>query len=194
MINKLFDNLPILFIDEFIIAIDKPSGLLSIQDGHHPEFPYVKEMLEKVYQRIWTIHRLDKYTSGVLVFARDANTHRALNIIFEKRLVIKQYIAVVYGILDKREFIIHEPLSKNGDHRHRTIINHVQGKPAKTIIRVLKKYSTVTLVQAKPQEGFTHQIRAHLAYIHHPIVGDNLYAFDRNSLPQKKDFQNVFTL
>ena len=90
--------LPLLHLDEHILVLDKPAGLPVLPDGWDREAPYLKKMLEEEYGRLWVVHRLDKLTSGVLVFARTAEAHRHLNIQFEKHQVEKIYHAIALGI------------------------------------------------------------------------------------------------
>ena len=78
-------GIPILFIDQFLLVVDKPAGLPTQVDGYHPEAPFLAGALKQAYGRIWVVLRLDKYTSGVLVFARTAQTHRSLNAQLEQR-------------------------------------------------------------------------------------------------------------
>ncbi len=89
--------LHILHIDPDILAVNKPSGLLTIRDGYNPLQPCLKEMLERDHGKVWVVHRLDKDTSGTILFARSAQTHRELNQQFEKHTVQKTYFALVHG-------------------------------------------------------------------------------------------------
>jgi tRNA pseudouridine32 synthase/23S rRNA pseudouridine746 synthase len=163
----------ILYQDESIIAVNKPSGLLTIQDGYDPDLPTVKKEIEKELGRCWIVHRLDKETSGVLLLARNAPTHRLLNIAFQNHQIRKTYHAILIGIPVEAQFVINQPLK--GDRNHRTIIDEIAGKPASTIVSVLKTYSHFTLASIEPQTGYTHQIRAHLSYCGFPLFGDKLY-------------------
>lgn len=177
----------ILYHDDDLIVVNKPSGLLSIQDGYHPEYPYVKSILEQEFGRIWVIHRLDKETSGILLLARNATSHRDLNLEFQNRIITKNYHAIVHGIPEKDAFSITEPLLINGDRKHRTIIDRINGKPSRTDVELLDKFDQFSLLSVSPKTGYTHQIRSHLAYFDLPIVGDHLYTrnkYKNNFMPE----------
>lgn len=170
------DPLPeVLWVDAVLLVINKPAGLRSLPDGYDPSQPYVRRLLEPHYGRLWMVHRLDKETSGVLVLARSAAAHRALNTQFEQHLAHKTYHALVSGIPEWETTTVRLPLRPNGDRRHRTVVDQSSGKPAVTNLRLLQRYSSTCLVEAQPETGRTHQIRAHLAAAGLPILGDALY-------------------
>ena len=164
-----------LFIDDNLIVINKPSGLLSIQDGYNDDLPNLFELLKKFYGSVLIVHRLDKDTSGVIVFARNAKTHKQLNVQFTEREVYKEYHALIKYPPYWSKAIIRYPLRINADRKHRTRVDTNHGKPAQTTCQVVERYSTSALIQATPSTGYTHQIRAHLSAINHPIVGDRIY-------------------
>ena len=165
----------ILFQDESIIAVNKPSGLLTIRDGYDSTLPTVKTLLEDEFGRLWIVHRLDKETSGVLIVARNEEAHRTLNLAFENRQVQKKYHAIIYGVPPDSEFVITFPLKVDGDRKHRTVVDLENGKSATSTIKVIERFTNHTLVEIKPVTGYTHQIRAHLSYFGYPILGDKLY-------------------
>jgi len=165
----------ILYIDQWLIVINKPAGLLSIQDGYDKTAPHVRTILEPEFGRCWIVHRLDKDTSGTLILARTKEMHRALSILFEMRQIKKKYLAVVFGIPSEEEFEINLPLRVNADRHHRTRVDINKGKEARTKVKILKCFENLSLLEVMPLTGYTHQIRAHLAYYDLPIVGDLLY-------------------
>jgi RluA family pseudouridine synthase len=139
------------------------------------------------------VHRLDKITSGVMVFPRDAETHRALNIQFENHEAQKTYHAIVEGNPKWEEKIARHPLRSNVGHKHRTMVDDKRGKPSETRFRVIKRYqarteqgrSEAALVEARPMTGRTHQIRVHAYALGHPLVEDVLYGSrDRYGIPR----------
>ncbi len=167
----------ILHVDEAILVVNKPPGLLSLPDGYDASAPHLKSLLEREYGPVWIVHRLDRQTSGVIVLVRSAAAHRHLNTQFEQRQVSKSYHALVSGNPSWEEKTVRLPLRPNGDRRHRTIVDADNGKPAVTELKVKQHYygAKVCLVEAIPHTGRTHQIRAHLAAIGHPLVADALY-------------------
>lgn len=165
----------ILWQDSALIAVNKPAGLLSLPDGYKQEEPYLQSLLEPEVGKLWIVHRLDRETSGVMILARSVEAHHSLNDQFAGRAVRKIYHALVHGKPDWEEIIIDEPLRKNGDRRHRTVIDRNRGKPAATSLRVLERFPTASLIEAQPHSGYTHQIRAHLAWAGCPLIADPLY-------------------
>lgn len=165
----------LVFVDDHILAVNKPSGLRVIPDGYHPDLPYMAKMLASQFGRLWVVHRLDKETSGILLFARNPVVHRSLNNQFETRQITKTYHALVAGNPPWKEQVISLPLRVNGDRRRRTIVDHQRGKPAVSAVNVLALYDQAALVSVQPHTGYTHQIRAHLAAAGYPILFDQLY-------------------
>ena len=165
----------LLYLNDSLIAVNKPAGLPSLPDGYNLSAPHLKSVLEPVYGRLWIVHRLDRDTSGVVLLARSAQAHRELNSRFEQHQVVKRYHAVVCGCPDWREKEVRLPLRPDGDRRHRTIVDEQRGKPSITEFHLLRSLGRYALVEASPHTGRTHQIRAHLAAIGLPILGDTLY-------------------
>lgn len=165
----------ILYLDDLLLVINKPPGLPSLPDGYDPQAPHVKSVLEPGLGRLWMVHRLDKETSGVMLLARTAQAHRELNGQFERHEVSKVYHALVVGNPPWEQFLADQPLQADGDRRHRTVVDARGGKPAATHLVVLERFKGYSLVEARPQTGRTHQIRAHLAALGHPLLGDMLY-------------------
>ena len=165
----------VLFDDGNIIVLNKPSGLLSIPDGYDSAQPNLKLALEQEFGRIWVVHRLDKLTSGVILYAKNADAHRALNEQFSRHIPSKNYRAISYGFPVWAEKIIKIPLKVNGDRTHRTVPDEMQGKQAISRVVLRRKYDRHCALDIFPKTGLTHQIRAHLSTCGLPIVGDPLY-------------------
>ncbi len=195
---------PIIHKDEHFVVVDKPAGLLSVP-GIAPE---KKDCLRSRVQTMFpdatgpmTCHRLDLSTSGVMVLALDAKTHRNLSRQFEQRKTHKRYIALLDGHLESDEGTINCPMRKDMDVRPLMLVDYVQGKPSVTHYKVLARETLdgreVTRVELIPHTGRTHQLRVHAAHPHVttvgqmgtldpaetpglglPIVGDELYSKD----------------
>ena len=166
------------------IVVDKPAGISVLPDGWEKDSEYLVKLLEEKYGKIYIVHRLDKITSGVMVFARDAETHRALNVQFENHEARKTYHAILEGNPKWEEKIARYPLRANVGHKHRTVVDDKYGKLSETRFRVIKRYPEAALVEAQPMTGRTHQIRVHAYALGHPLVEDFLYgARDQYGLP-----------
>lgn len=172
----------ILHEDEHLLAVHKPAGLPVLPDGWEKDTPYLLKMLENEYGELWIVHRLDKFTSGVMVFARDAETHRALNMQFENHQAEKLYHAIVQGNPKWDEKIAKYPLRANVGHKHRTMVDNKNGKPSETRFKVLKRGLDAALIEAKPMTGRTHQIRVHAYALGHPLLGDLLYGAEETEV------------
>lgn len=161
--------------DNDLIIVNKPAGLLTIRDGYDASLPHLLGTFEIHFGKLWVVHRLDKETSGIVVFARNPQSHRVLNRQFENRQVKKIYHALVNGSPEWDKKTAALPLRVNGDRRHRTIVDPIRGKPACTELQVLDRWKEVSLIVAIPLTGYTHQIRAHLSAEGFPILADPLY-------------------
>jgi RluA family pseudouridine synthase len=168
-------TLPVLFSDDSVLAVDKPAGMLSVPDRWDPDAPVVSSALAEDWGRLFVVHRLDKDTSGVLLYARNAEAHRVLSAAFEERTVKKVYRALVHGSPAWEETSCELPLKPDGDRLHRTVIDANRGKPSVSFFSVVARYRDCALVEAKPATGRTHQIRVHLAALGHPCLCDPLY-------------------
>jgi len=165
--------LPILYQNDDIIAVDKPPGLASI-----PERDKTKEsvlaQLSRVYpHKIYVVHRLDKNASGVILFAKNARTHKYLSRQFTSRTVKKTYLALVQGVVAEGRGVIDKPLRQFASGR--VAVDTAGGKPSTTEFEVVQRLDSYTLVRAYPLTGRLHQLRVHFYSIGHPIVGDRVY-------------------
>lgn len=173
---KMFD---ILFEDNHLIVINKRSGVLSIPDRFNPLAPNVYNILKKNYGKIYVVHRLDKDTSGVMIFAKDADTHRQLNMDFESNQVRKIYHTVVEGVVLEDELEIDIPL-RDSKRKMGITIPSVKGKPSLTLVKVLERFRNQSLLECELKTGRHHQIRVHLQSIGHPLLVDELYGHNSN--------------
>ena len=164
-----------IYQDQDVLIINKPPGLLSIPDGYQPDLPHLRTVLEPVYGKLWLVHRLDKETSGVMVLARNSESHRTMNQVFRDREVEKVYHCLVYPKPNWHEKDIQLPLLVNADREHRTRVDHDIGKPARSICHVKKFFQLGALIEINILTGITHQVRAHLRANELVILGDQRY-------------------
>lgn len=173
--NKYLKN-NILEEDEDFVFINKEPGLLSIQDRFDPNKPHLKAILKEHYGDILTVHRLDQYTSGVVVYAKHAVAHKTASEIFESRNVIKEYTALTINAPSEQSGTIDEPLREHKTKRGTYIVSDL-GKEAVTDYEVIKQWEGYSLLKVKIATGRTHQIRVHLAYIGCPLLVDPVYGY-----------------
>ncbi len=166
----------ILYSDEAIIVLDKPAGIPVLPDGWEKDLSYLVKLLEEQFGKIYIVHRLDKTTSGIMVFARTAEAHRNLNIQFETHEAKKIYRAIAEGNPNWNEKIAKYPLRVNVGHKHRTMVDDKNGKPSETRFKIIKRYPDHALLEAELMTGRTHQIRVHAYALGHPLLGDVLYS------------------
>lgn len=174
--------LNILYQDKQIIVLNKEAGVSVLNEGWDENALFLKQTLEKKFGRIWVVHRIDKVTSGVIVFARNAEAHRHLNTQFEKREIDKTYHAIVEDYPEWNEYTARHSLHANVGRKHRTVVDKHRGKPSETAFKVIKRYQDHSMIEAKPKTGRTHQIRVHLSTSGLPIVADILYGAEESDL------------
>lgn len=169
-------SLDILHEDAQIIAVNKPAGLLSVPGrGEHLSDCLITR-LQAAFPGALLVHRLDRDTSGVMVFALTPHAQRFLSQQFEQRLARKTYVARVAGRLEPKTGTVDLPLIVDWDNRPRQMVCHETGKPAVTDWRVLRLGADETRVRLSPKTGRSHQLRVHMLALGHPILGDPLYA------------------
>ncbi len=168
--------LDILHDDAQLLVVNKPAGLLSVPGrGEHLSDCLIAR-LQAVFPEILLVHRLDRDTSGVMVFALTAHAQRHLGLQFEKRQAQKTYVARLQGELTPKTGRVELPLIVDWPNRPRQMVCHETGKPALTDWRVLRHESGTTRVRLMPRTGRSHQLRVHMLSLGHPILGDPLYA------------------
>ncbi|MBL7730163.1 MAG: RNA pseudouridine synthase [Chitinophagaceae bacterium] len=155
------------------VALNKPSGLLSIPDREGKE-ESLKKLLQVRYEKIFTVHRIDRDTSGLIIFARNEEAHKFLSKQFEGRQTIKIYTGLVLGSLTEKEGSINSPIAEHPA-QNGTMIIHRNGKEALTDYIVIEDFGIYSLLEFRIHTGRTHQIRIHMKEKGHPIVCDPLY-------------------
>lgn len=170
------DPLSILHEDHEIIVLDKPAGLLSVP-GRGPELAdCLITRLQVIHPQALLVHRLDRDTSGVIVFALTPHAQRNLSLQFEEKRTKKTYQARLEGLLEPREGTVDLPLIVDWENRPRQMVCHTTGRPAQTDWRVLRHEGDTTRVRLFPRTGRTHQLRVHMLALGHVILGDTIYA------------------
>ena len=162
--------------DDDVLVLNKPSGLLSVPGRQAIHKDSLQRRAQAQFPTATTVHRLDMETSGLMVMALNKASHVALSRQFEQRQVEKQYIARVFGHLQASSGQVAVPLICDWPNRPKQMVDFDAGKQALTHWSVIKREPQTTLVQLKPVTGRSHQLRVHMLYIGHPIVGDQLYA------------------
>ncbi len=166
-------NLDIIFENSEFIVINKPAGMLSIPDRMQSE-PSLKDLLIEKYGKILTVHRLDRETSGIILFAKDEETHKFFSKKFEEREVEKYYMGLLYGTLSSLSGTIDTPIMEHPVFKGQMVVNR-KGKPSVTDYEVVESLGKYSLVKFRLHTGRTHQIRVHAKDIGHPIACDPLY-------------------
>lgn len=166
-------QLDIIFENDAIVAINKPAGVLSIPDRTQSSVS-LKDMLLDKYGTIFTIHRLDKETSGLIIFAKNEAAHKFYSKKFEEREVEKYYLGFVHGTMPAESGTIDAPLMEHPVIKGQMIVNR-KGKPSVTDYEVVEALSKFSLVKFRIHTGRMHQIRVHSKDVGHPIACDPLY-------------------
>ena len=168
--------LDILHEDADLIAVSKPAGLLSVPGKGAHLHDSLLTRLQAAFPDTLLVHRLDRDTSGVMVFALTPHAQRRLSKEFELRKAKKTYVARVWGRLQPKTGRVDLPLIVDWPNRPKQKVDHDTGKPAVTDWRVIKDAGDETRVRLYPRTGRSHQLRVHMLALGHPILGDPLYA------------------
>lgn len=180
-------DIDIVYEDEYLAVINKPQGLVVHPAAGHESGTLVNAIMYKIKDlsgingelRPGIVHRLDKDTSGLLVVAKNDFAHIALQEQIQKRIAKRSYVAIVDGILSAPKAIIEAPVGRHKtDRKKMAVVNG--GRAAKTHIELIKQYRDFAYIRANLDTGRTHQIRVHMAYIGHSVVGDPLYGKKKN--------------
>ncbi len=167
------------FRDSHLVVVDKPTGLLSVPGRPPNDRDSALGRLQALNPETRVVHRLDMSTSGLMVFALHADSHRALSRQFQDRKIIKGYVAEVWGTPQQESGEINLPLRCDWPNRPRQMVDHELGKNALTRYRKVNTNSQYTQVWLEPVTGRSHQLRVHMAELGHPILGCEFYAHQK---------------
>ena len=174
--NPPLDALVVVHQDHELLLVDKPSGLLSVPGKGEHLADCLIARVQAVFPDALLVHRLDRDTSGVMVFAMTRHAQRHMNLQFEKRQMKKTYLARVFGRVEEKTGTVDLPLIVDWPNRPLQHVDFENGKQAITDWRVLKYEENATRMRLFPQTGRSHQLRVHMREIGHPILGDPFYA------------------
>ncbi|MGI6349829.1 MAG: RluA family pseudouridine synthase [Eubacteriaceae bacterium] len=182
--------LDIVYEDDDLIVVNKAQGMVVHPAAGNRQNTLVNALLYHCKGslsgiggviRPGIVHRLDKDTTGILVAAKNDFTHQKLAQQFKAHSIVRQYYALLHGVIAEEQVLVKAPIGRDGANRKKMAVTEKNAKDAETLFTVLKRYSNHTLVDATLKTGRTHQIRVHAAYLSHPVVGDKTYGY------QKKD-------
>ncbi|MFT4703729.1 MAG: tRNA pseudouridine32 synthase/23S rRNA pseudouridine746 synthase [Bradymonadia bacterium] len=166
----------VLYEDRQILAVVKPQNLLSVPGRAESDKDCLISRVQQQYPEVLLLHRLDLATSGILLFARTREVQAEMARAFQSRRIVKRYEACVHGEVLPDEGIVEQPLRVDWPRRPVQIVDRCNGKPSRTAWRVLSRENDTTRVALVPHTGRTHQLRVHMTWLGHPMLGDNLYA------------------
>lgn len=192
-------DIEILYEDEFLAIINKPAGIVVYPGAGREEVSLVAALKGMKMQlsnpedelRNGIVHRLDKDTSGLMMIAKDNKTHEKLSALLKKREVVRKYYTIVSGSVEHDFGTIDAPIGRDERNRVRRTVTGT-GKDAVTYFKVIKRFEKFTFLECELTSGRTHQIRVHMRYINHPILGDELYGFKNEYNLKKQLLQSYF--
>lgn len=193
-------KLDIVYEDEYLLVINKPSGMV-VHPGcgnrnhtlvnalmHHSKLSNLDNI------RPGIVHRIDAYTSGLLMVAKDDKTHRELALELKSNKAKRKYLALVHGVIVEDTATIDAPIGRDIKNRKKMCVTSANSKDAVTHIKVLERYKDTTFIECSLETGRTHQIRVHLSYINHPIVNDSVYGYKKQINPTFGQMLHAYTL
>lgn len=193
-------KLDIVYEDEYLLVVNKPSGMV-VHPGcgnrnhtlvnalmHHSKLSNLDNI------RPGIVHRIDAYTSGLLMVAKDDKTHRELALELKSNKAKRKYLALVHGVIVEDTATIDAPIGRDTKNRKKMCVTPINSKDAITHIKVLERYIDTTFIECTLETGRTHQIRVHLSYINHPIVNDSVYGYKKQINPTFGQMLHAYTL
>lgn len=186
MLQVEAENIPleIVFEDDDVLVVDKPAGMVVHPAPGNYSGTLVNALMYHCGGNLSSIngvirpgivHRIDKDTSGLLMVAKNDNAHASLSQQLQEHSITRRYQAIVYNNIKEDEGTVDAPIGRDPKNRMRNAVNHDHGKPAITHYKVIERFGRFTHIEARLETGRTHQIRVHMAYIKHPLLGDALY-------------------
>lgn len=203
-LEVIAENIPlnIIYEDEDIVIINKEQGMVVHPAPGNYTGTLVNALLYGIKNlssingviRPGIIHRLDKDTSGIIMVAKNDESHKYLSEQLKNRNVKREYIAIVHGVLNKKEGVINAPIGRDPRDRKKMTVINMNSKEAITHYKVIEEFQKYSLLKANLETGRTHQIRVHMAYINHPIVGDGTYSNNSNKFNINKQLLHAIKL
>ena len=198
------ENIPleIVYEDENMLVVNKPSGMLTHPTPQEMSGTLVNALLYKYGDNLSDIngefrrgilHRLDRNTSGLLMIAKNNNTHEFLVNKMKNKEITKKYFAIVKGVIEQDNFEINKPIGRNPNQPHKMAVTE-NGKESISIVKVLRRFSDATLIEVQLITGRTHQIRVHLMSIGHPVYNDTLYGFGKMKIKTQEQVLQSYKL
>ena len=198
------ENIPldIIYEDENMLVINKPSGMLTHPTSVETTGTLVNALLYKYGENLSDIngdfrrgilHRLDRNTSGLLMIAKNNKTHEYLVEKMKNKEIDKRYLAVVKGVINEDEFVINKPIGRNPNQPQKMCVSE-NGKESISEVKVLERYKDATLIEVHLITGRTHQIRVHLSSIGHPVFNDTLYGFGKMKIKTEEQVLQSYKL
>jgi len=188
--------------DEDIIIINKPNNLVVHPSVNNLEKTLVNGLLFKIKDlssiggvlRPGIVHRLDKMTTGLMIVAKNDKAHKKLSQMLAQKQIYKEYVALVYGVVEPNKGMIDAPIGRHRNDRKKMAVTSSNSKQAKTHFEVIQRFKNFSLIKCVLETGRTHQIRVHLSFINHPVLGDSLYAFRKDQKEVYGQFLHSKTL
>lgn len=195
-------QLDIIYEDDDILIINKPQGLVVHPSAGHQDDTLVNALIYNEKQlstinglnRVGIVHRIDKDTSGLLLICKNDYSHNFIAEQLKDHSMHREYIALVKGVILNQKGKIIAPIGRNKENRLKMAVDVRNGKEAITHFTVLKRFENYTLIECKLETGRTHQIRVHMEYFNHPIIGDNLYGKNNCALYSKGQLLHAYKL
>jgi 23S rRNA pseudouridine1911/1915/1917 synthase len=193
--------LTIVYEDGDLVVVDKPAGLVVHPAAGHPRGTLLNALLARYpdlalgeEKRPGIVHRLDKDTSGLMVVARNSDAREHLQAQFKAREVLKVYLTLVEGVVEPGQGVIEASIGRDSRERKRMAVVRTGGRRAVTEFRVLERLGEYTLLETRPRTGRTHQVRVHLTFLGHPVVGDGVYGHRKQRVQLERQFLHAYRL